>query len=182
MRFQPTEIADVVLIEPDVYGDERGYFLQTYHYRDFLASGIAAQFVQDNYSGSRQGTLRGLHYQIQQPQGKLVRVVIGEIFDVAVDLRRSSSTFGKHVATVLTAENKQQLWIPEGFAHGFYVMSEWAEFSYKTSNYYTPQWERTLLWSDPVLGIKWPFLADLPLILAPKDTLGKTLDQAEVYD
>lgn len=182
MRFQPTEIPDVLLIEPDVYGDDRGYFLQTYHYRDYLKSGIAARFVQDNYSGSRQGTLRGLHYQIRQPQGKLVRVVIGEIFDVAVDLRRGSSTFGKHVATVLTAENKQQLWIPEGFAHGFYVQSEWAEFSYKTSNYYAPQWERTLLWSDPELGIKWPILDDLPLILAPKDTLGKKLDQAELYD
>lgn len=182
MRFSPTEIPDVVLIEADIYGDERGYFLQAYHFQEFSNAGIDARFVQDNYSGSRQGTLRGLHYQIRQPQGKLVRVVAGEIFDVAVDLRRSSTTFGRHVATTLSAENRQQLWIPAGFAHGFYVLSEWAEFSYKTSDYYAPQWERTLLWNDPQLAIDWPILKDRPLILAQKDIQGKTLEQAEVYD
>lgn len=182
MRFLPTKIPEVVLIEPDIFGDERGYFMQAYHFQNFHNAGIQVHFVQDNYSGSRQGTLRGLHYQVKQPQGKLVRVIVGEIFDVAVDLRRDSATFGRHVATVLSAENKQQLWIPEGFAHGFYVTSEWAEFSYKTSDYYAPQWERTILWSDPQLGIDWPLIPDLPLILAPKDAQGKTLAQAEVFE
>lgn len=181
MRFLPTEIPDIVLIEPDIYGDERGFFMQTYHLKEYAQAGISAEFVQDNYSGSRQGTLRGLHYQIQQAQGKLVRVTAGEIFDVAVDLRRSSSTFGKHVATMLSAENKNQLWIPPGFAHGFYVLSEWAEFSYKASHYYAPQWERTLLWNDPVLAIDWPLLPGR-LILAPKDANGMALDLAEIYD
>jgi dTDP-4-dehydrorhamnose 3,5-epimerase len=182
MHFTSTAIPDIILIEPDVYEDERGFFMETYHQKHFIEAGVQANFKQVNHSGSKKGTLRGLHYQICQPQAKLVRVVLGEIFDVAVDLRRSSASFGKWIGMTLTAENKHQLWVPEGFAHGFYVLSEWAEIIYKASNFYAPECERTLLWNDPTVGIEWPLLEDCPLILAPKDKLGKKLDQIDLFD
>lgn len=182
MKFTPTAISDVILIEPDVFGDERGFFIETYHAERFATAGIPALFVQDNHSRSRAGILRGLHYQIHQPQGKLVRVVSGEIFDVAVDLRSISPTFGKWVGHFLSAENKLQLWIPPGFAHGFYVLSGWADVVYKVTDFYARQWERTLLWNDPDLGITWPLPnGELP-ILSAKDSEGKRLTEAEVFD
>jgi dTDP-4-dehydrorhamnose 3,5-epimerase len=180
MRVTPTAIADVLLIEPKVFGDERGFFFESYNERAFAeATGIAAKFVQDNHSRSVKNTLRGLHYQTRQPQGKLVRAVAGEIFDVVVDLRRSSPTFGKWEGHRLSAENKSMLWIPAGFAHGFAVLSDYADFLYKTTDYWAPQHERTLLWNDPDLAIAWP-LAGEP-ILAPKDKAGKRLSEAEVF-
>jgi len=182
MQFLPTKIPEVILIEPKVFGDERGFFTETYRADRFYDAGIRVHFVQDNHSGSRQGTLRGLHYQIQQPQAKLVRVAAGEIFDVAVDLRRSSPTFGRWVGTTLTAENRRQLFIPAGFAHGVYVLSEWAELLYKAGDYYAPQWERTLLWDDPAVGIQWPNVAGQPPLLSTKDRQGLPLDQAETYE
>ncbi|MFN7037858.1 MAG: dTDP-4-dehydrorhamnose 3,5-epimerase [Bellilinea sp.] len=181
MKFTPCCIPDVVLIEPRLFGDQRGFFMETYQQKVFAEHGIAAQFVQDNHSGSRRATLRGLHYQIRQPQGKLVRVIAGEIFDVAVDLRRSSPTFGQWVGEILSAENKRQLWVPPGFAHGFYVLSEWAEVVYKASDFYAPQWERTLLWNDPAVGIEWPLLDGLELLISEKDRAGLPLAQAETY-
>jgi len=182
MKFTPTAIGDVILIEPEVYSDERGFFIETYHAQHFATAGIPANFVQDNHSGSREGILRGLHYQIRQPQGKLVRVVSGEVFDVAVDLRRVSSTFGKWVGHYLSADNKLQLWIPPGFAHGFYVVSGWADVVYKATDFYARKWERTLLSNDPDLGIAWPLLGGKLPILSPKDTKGKRLVDAETYD
>jgi dTDP-4-dehydrorhamnose 3,5-epimerase len=182
MKIYPTAIAEVMLIEPQVFGDQRGFFMETYQHRKFAEEGIAAEFVQDNHSGSRQGILRGLHYQIRQPQGKLVRIVVGEVYDVAVDLRRSSSTFGEQVAARLSSENKLQMWIPPGFAHGFYVLSEWAEVVYKATDYYAPQWERSLLWNDPALHIDWPLVGNHPPILSAKDVQGKPLSQAETFD
>ena len=180
MEFQKLEIPDVVLVKPKVFGDARGYFFEIWEARKFAAAGIDANFVQDNYSHSVQHTLRGLHYQIRQPQGKLVRVTRGEVFDVAVDLRRSSPSFGRSVSAVLSADNKQQLWIPPGFAHGFYVLSETAEFFYKCTDFYAPEHERTLRWDDPVLGIPWPLGGDPP-ILSPKDQQGKHLADADCY-
>lgn len=177
----PCRIPDVVLIEPRLFGDQRGFFMETYQQKVFAEHGITAQFVQDNHSGSRRGTLRGLHYQIQQAQGKLVRVVAGEIFDVAVDLRRSSPTFGQWVGEILSAENKRQLWIPPGFAHGFYVLSDWAEVVYKASDFYAPQWDRTLLWNDPQVGIDWPLMDGADLLISDKDRAGLPLAQAETY-
>ncbi len=177
----PCRIPDVVLIEPRLFGDQRGFFMETYQQKIFAEHGITAQFVQDNHSGSRRGTLRGLHYQIQQAQGKLVRAVAGEIFDVAVDLRRSSPTFGQWVGEILSAENKRQLWIPPGFAHGFYVLSDWAEVVYKASDFYAPQWDRTLLWNDPQVGIDWPLMDGADLLISDKDRAGLTLAQAETY-
>jgi len=182
MNFLQTSIPDVLLIEPKVYGDERGFFMETFHARRVAEAGIPENFVQDNHSGSRQGILRGLHYQIHQPQGKLVRVVVGQIYDVVVDLRRSSPTFGRWDGEYLSAENRRQLWIPARFAHGFYVLSDWAEVVYKTTDYYAPQWERTLLWDDPVLGIAWPLIDGQPPQLSAKDAQGKPLQEAEVYD
>ena len=182
MIFTPTSLNGVILIEPKVFGDQRGFFMETYQAQNFEKAGIPTTFVQDNHSGSRQGTLRGLHYQIQQPQGKLVRFIVGEAFDVAVDIRRHSPTFGKWEGVILSAENKRQLWIPSGFAHGFYVLSEWAELVYKTSDYYAPQWERTLLWNDPQVGIRWPLQEGVELLISPKDIQGKTLQEAEVYE
>lgn len=181
MKFLPTVIPDVILIEPKVFGDDRGFFMETFQAKNFAAAGITSHFVQDNHSGSRQGILRGLHYQIQQTQGKLVRAVVGEIFDVAVDIRRSSPTFGKYVGTMLSAQNKHQLWIPEGFAHGFYVVSEWAEIIYKTTDYYAPVHERTLLWNDPTLGIHWPIAPGEEPVLSEKDTKGLLLGQADLF-
>ena len=153
----PTTIPEVLRIEPTVFGDARGFFFESFNARDFrAATGLDVSFVQDNHSGSSGGVLRGLHYQIQQPQGKLVRVVQGEVFDVAVDLRRSSPTFGQWVGETLSAENRRQLWIPPGFAHGFLVLSTWCEFLYKTSAPYEPKLERVVRWNDPTIGIKWP--------------------------
>ena len=180
MEFQRLEIPDVVLVKPKVFGDARGYFFEIWEARKFAAAGIEANFVQDNYSHSVHRSLRGLHYQIRQAQGKLVRVTRGEVFDVAVDLRRSSPSFGRSVNAVLSADNKQQLWIPPGFAHGFYVLSETAEFFYKCTDYYAPEHERTLRWDDPALGIPWP-LGDEPPILSPKDQQGRHLADADCY-
>ena len=182
MNFKPTSIPDVILIEPQVFGDHRGFFVETYQSRRFAEAGIPAAFVQDNHSGSRQGTLRGLHYQIKHTQGKLLKVVAGELFDVAVDLRRTSPTFGQWVGVILSAENKQQLWVPPGFAHGFYVLSEWAELTYKVTDFYAPEWERTLMWNDPAVGIEWPLLSDVELLLSEKDTQGKLLSKAEIFN
>jgi dTDP-4-dehydrorhamnose 3,5-epimerase len=182
MQFIPLNIPDILLIQPQVFGDERGFFMETYQAERFAAAGIPAHFVQDNHSRSRQGTLRGLHYQIQQAQGKLIRAIVGEIYDVAVDIRRASPTFGQWVGQALSAENKQQLWIPAGFAHGFYVVSQFAEVTYKTTDFYAPQWERTILWDDPALGIAWPIPAGQAPLLSPKDVQGKLLRDAEVYD
>ena len=180
MQAIQTEIPDVFIIEPKVFGDERGFFFESFNARRFAElTGANPEFVQDNHSRSVKGVLRGLHYQIRQPQGKLVRVVAGEVWDVAVDLRRSSPTFGKWVGVTLSAENKRQLWIPEGFAHGFVVLSETAEFLYKTTDYYAPEHERSLLWNDPELGIEWPF--DEPPQLSAKDIAGKPLSQAELF-
>jgi len=182
MRFLPTKIPDVFLIEPKVYSDARGFFLETYQTQRFAAAGITAEFVQDNHSGSIQGSLRGLHYQIKQPQGKLVRVIVGEVFDVAVDIRRSSATFGQWTGAYLSAENKRQIWIPSGFAHGFYVISEWAEVTYKVSDFYAPQWERTLLWNDPEIGIDWPLIDGQPPVISSKDAQGLPLSKVEFFD
>jgi dTDP-4-dehydrorhamnose 3,5-epimerase len=181
MKITRSAISDVLVIEPRVFADERGFFFESFNEHDFAqASGIAAKFVQDNHSRSVRNTLRGLHYQIQQPQGKLVRAVVGEIFDVVVDIRRSSPTFGKWVGHHLSAENKNMVWIPPGLAHGFVVLSASADFLYKTTDYWAPQHERTLLWNDPDLAIAWP-LAGEP-ILAAKDRSGKRLFEAEVFD
>lgn len=181
MKAIHTRIADVLILEPKVFGDSRGFFFESYNQRSFQdATGWAPAFVQDNHSGSAKNVLRGLHYQIHQPQGKLVRVAAGEVFDVAVDLRKSSPTFGQWVGANLSAENKLQMWIPPGFAHGFLVLSEFAEFLYKTTDFYAPEHERCLRWDDPEIGIEWP-LKDLP-ILSPKDQQGAGLKQAELFD
>ena len=156
MQAIPTEIPDVIELVPKVFGDERGFFLETWNERVYRAAGIATTFVQDNWSRSRRGILRGLHYQIRQPQGKLVRVTRGAVFDVAVDLRRSSPTFGRHVGRVLSEENKRALWIPPGFAHGFLVISDEADFAYKCTQFYAPEFDRTLAWNDATVGIVWP--------------------------
>jgi dTDP-4-dehydrorhamnose 3,5-epimerase len=182
MIFKPAEIPDIFLIEPRVFHDERGYFFESFQALDFKSAGIEADFVQDNHSGSQGGILRGLHYQICQPQGKLVRVVVGEIFDVAVDLRRSSATFLKWVGLPLSAENRYQMWIPPGFAHGFYVISDWAEVIYKTTDYYAPACERTLLWNDPQLAIAWPLRNGEPPVLSAKDMQATSCGQAELFD
>jgi dTDP-4-dehydrorhamnose 3,5-epimerase len=182
MEIKPTAIPDILLLTPQVFEDERGFFMETYQAQKFSAFGISSLFVQDNHSRSRQGSLRGLHYQLQQAQGKLVRVILGEIYDVAVDIRRASSTFGKWIGVNLSAENKQQLWIPPGFAHGFYVLSDWAEITYKATDYYAPQWERTILWNDPAISIDWPLISELPPVLSPKDIQGKMLSQADLFD
>lgn len=180
MKATPLAIPDVVLIEPKVFGDERGFFFESFNQAQFEgAIGKAVRFVQDNHSRSVKNVLRGLHYQIQQPQGKLVRVVQGEVFDVAVDLRRSSKTFGQWVGEILSAENKRHVWIPEGFAHGFVVLSESAEFLYKTTDYYAPTHERCIVWSDPDIGIDWPI--GLQRQLSPKDRAGLPLAKAEVF-
>lgn len=181
MQFIPTDIPDVVQIIPAVFEDTRGFFLETYRKDLFTREGIAVDFVQDNHSASQQGVLRGLHYQIQQPQGKLVRVTAGEVYDVAVDLRRSSAAFGRWVGVHLSAQKKNQLWIPPGFAHGFYVLSECAEIQYKATDYYAPHHERTLLWNDPSLKILWPILEGQTPILSPKDNSGKFLSETETY-
>ena len=182
MNIQKTAIPDVLIIEPKVFTDERGFFMETFQARKFAEHGLPQDFVQDNHSGSKRGTLRGLHYQIRQAQGKLVRVVAGEVFDVAVDLRKSSPTFGQWAGTRLSAESKMQLWIPEGFAHGFIVLSDWAEVIYKVTDFYASEWERTLLWNDPEIGIEWPLLDGMSPILSAKDAQGKPLRDAELFD
>ncbi|MEB3228141.1 MAG: dTDP-4-dehydrorhamnose 3,5-epimerase [Synechocystis sp.] len=180
MNVIPTAIADVFILEPKVFGDERGFFFESYNAQVFAEKvGSAPPFVQDNHSLSRRGVLRGLHYQIQQPQGKLVRVTRGEVLDVAVDLRRSSPSFGQWVSCVLSGDNKRQFWIPEGFAHGFVVLSEEAEFLYKTTNYYAPEHDRTILWNDPDLAIDWQLTTEP--ILSVKDQQGKHFKDADVF-
>lgn len=180
MKVIPLAIPDVVLIEPKVFGDERGFFFESFNQTRFEeAIGKPVRFVQDNHSRSVKNVLRGLHYQIQQPQGKLVRVVQGEVFDVAVDLRKSSKTFGQWVGGILSADNKRQLWVPEGFAHGFVVLSDTAEFLYKTTDYYAPAHERCILWNDATLSIQWP--AGIQPILSAKDAQGKAFTEAEVF-
>jgi dTDP-4-dehydrorhamnose 3,5-epimerase len=180
MQVIPTSIPDVLIIEPDVYGDARGFFYESYNQRKFeQIVGREVQFVQDNHSRSAQNVLRGLHYQVQQTQGKLVRVTAGEVFDVAVDIRCASPTFGQAVCANLSAQNKRMLWIPEGFAHGFLVLSEYAEFLYKATDYWAPEHERCIAWNDPDIGIDWPLPGE-PL-LSTKDALGKSLREAEVF-
>lgn len=181
MKVTSLVIPDVYLIEPRVFSDARGFFFESYHQRQFEAAiGRKATFVQNNHSHSLKHVLRGLHYQILRPQGKLVRVIAGEVFDVAVDLRGSSPTFGQWVGEMLSAENKKQLWIPEGFAHGFVVLSAFAEFLYQTTDYWAPEYERCILWNDPVLAIQWPI--DGEPILSAKDAQGNFFDEAEVYN
>jgi dTDP-4-dehydrorhamnose 3,5-epimerase len=181
MKVTPTAIADVLIIEPKVFGDGRGFFYESFNQKAFNeATGLDLNFVQDNHSRSAKGVLRGLHYQIQQPQGKLVRVVQGEVFDVAVDIRKSSPTFGKWVGVELSEDNHRQLWVPPGFAHGFLVTSESAEFLYKTTDYYAPEYERCIAWNDPAIGIDWPI--DQQPSLAAKDQIGKLLINAEAFE
>jgi dTDP-4-dehydrorhamnose 3,5-epimerase len=181
LKFIPTPLPDVLLVEPKIFQDERGFFLESYQKKNFSEAGIPFDFVQDNHSKSCQGVLRGLHYQIKQPQGKLVRVITGKIFDVAVDIRRHSPTFGKWFGTYLSEENKQMLWVPIGFAHGFYVTSPQAEVLYKATDYYAPQWERTIIWNDPAINIQWP-IQDEALSLSPKDEAGNLLSKAEIFE
>lgn len=176
MQFKKLSIPDVVLITPEVFGDERGFFMETFRQSEFEAHCGNYQFVQDNHSKSKQGILRGLHYQLEKPQGKLVRVTQGEVFDVAVDLRERSPTFGQWVGVYLSAENKQMLWVPPGFAHGFYVTSEEAEFQYKCTDYYNPGDEYSLLWCDETLGIEWPLVGQQKPQLSGKDTSPKALN------
>jgi dTDP-4-dehydrorhamnose 3,5-epimerase len=179
LQATSTTIADVLLLKPRVFTDERGFFFESYNQKVLASLGIRYQFVQDNHSRSAKNVLRGLHYQIRQPQGKLVRVVVGEVFDVAVDLRRDSPTFGKWTGVILSAENKEMLWVPPGLAHGFLVLSDWAEFIYKTTDFYAQEFERTLRWDDPDIAIAWP-LAGAPQLSA-KDSRGVRFRDAEVY-
>jgi dTDP-4-dehydrorhamnose 3,5-epimerase len=181
MKLVDTLIPDVKIVEPRVFGDERGFFQETWNEATFSALGLDLRFVQDNHSRSRQGILRGLHYQTRKPQGKLVRVTHGVVLDVAVDLRRSSATFGKHVAVELSGENKRMLWVPPGFAHGFYVLSESADFLYKCTELYAPQFEKTLIWNDPALGIDWRLINGVPPTLAAKDEAGLALALCETF-
>lgn len=182
MEFVPTELPEVVLIKPRVFGDERGFFMETWHARRFADAGIPASFVQDNHSRSAKHILRGLHYQIRQPQGKLVRVVAGAVFDVVVDMRRSSPTFGRWAGVELSATNHQMLWIPPGFAHGFLVLSDAVDFVYKCTEFWAPEHERSLLWNDADVGIEWPLPAGVPPILSAKDAAGSYFKNAECFE
>jgi len=182
MKFVPTEIQGVVIIDPVVYCDERGYFCETFQAKNFSEAGIPTHFVQDNQSRSHKGVIRGLHYQIRQAQGKLIRVTAGEIYDVAVDLRKSSPTCGKWNGHILSAENKRQIWVSPGFAHGFYVLSEWAEVLYKATDFYAPVWERTLAWNDPQVNIAWPLANGQLPIISQKDSQGCSFKEAELYE
>ena len=181
MKYIKTSIPDVVIIEPNVFGDERGFFMETFRVDEFSSECCERTFVQDNHSKSSHGILRGLHYQLENTQGKLVRVTSGEVYDVAVDMRKSSPTFGQHVGVVLSAENKKQLWVPEGFAHGFYVMSDSAEFVYKCTDYYAPEHEVSLRWNDPKLGIDWPLKGGVQPSLSEKDKSGVLFTDAPVF-
>src|SRR5664280_2113356 len=180
MKVQATQIAGVLIVEPTVFGDDRGFFLESYNECEMRNVGIDAHFVQDDHSRSQRNVLRELHYQINQPQGKLVRVVDGTVFDVAVDIRRGSSTFGKWVGVELSAENKRMFWMPAGMAHGFVVLSDSADFVYKATDYYAPEFERTILWNDRDLGIQWPLMGEP--ILSSKDVAGKSFREAEVFE
>jgi dTDP-4-dehydrorhamnose 3,5-epimerase len=182
MNFTATAIPDVMLVTPEAHADGRGFFMETYRADAFAQAGIHVTFVQDNHSRSAQGVLRGLHYQIRSPQGKLVRVVSGEVFDVAVDLRSSSPTFGRWVGEHLSDDNIRMLWIPPGFAHGFYVLSDRAEVIYKVTDYYAPEWDRTLIWDDPRLAIQWPLVDGKPPTLSSKDARGLRLEKLETFD
>lgn len=181
MNIIDTAIPDVKILEPKVFGDERGFFLETFREDWFRVHVADVTFVQDNHSKSGQGILRGLHYQTQQTQGKLVRVIAGEVYDVAVDVRKDSPTFGKHVGVLLNDDNKRQLWVPEGFAHGFYVTTESAEFVYKCTNYYAPEFEQSVLWNDPSLSIQWPLVDSMQPLLSPKDEAGVMLADAPTF-
>jgi dTDP-4-dehydrorhamnose 3,5-epimerase len=181
MVFRRASIRDVIIIEPRVWEDERGFFLESFRRDTFKAHGISAEFVQDNFSRSRRGVLRGLHYQIKRPQGKLIRITAGKIFDVAVDLRHESPTFGRWVGLEVSADNKFMVWVPPGFAHGFYVVSDYADIIYKATDYHAPEWERTLIWNDKELGIGWPIATGRAPILSEKDAAGKPLRETEVY-
>lgn len=180
MEAIATAIPDVLLIQPKVFGDSRGFFFESWSERHFTRLGIDARFVQDNHSRSGHGVVRGLHYQIRQPQGKLIRVCAGEIFDVVVDIRRSSPTFGKNVSVRLNGEDHRMLWVPPGFAHGFCVLSDYADVLYKSSDFYAPEHERSILWNDPAIGIDWPLTGEP--ILSAKDRIGKPLREAELFD
>ena len=180
MKVQVTQIAGVLIVEPDVFGDDRGFFLESYNERAMREIGIDAHFVQDNHSRSQHNVLRGLHYQISQPQGKLVRVVRGSVFDVAVDIRRNSPTIRKWVGVELSAENKRMFWLPPGMAHGFVVLSDSADFLYKATDYYAPEFERTILWNDPDLGIEWPLVGEP--VLSSKDAAGLPFREADVFE
>jgi dTDP-4-dehydrorhamnose 3,5-epimerase len=180
MKANPTAIPDVLVLEPTVYGDERGYFYESFNAREFEAlTGLTPQFVQDNHSRSTKNVVRGLHYQIRQPQGKLVRVSIGEVFDVATDIRRGSPTFGRSVGHVLSSDNRKQMWIPPGFAHGFLVLSDYAEMLYKATDYWAPEHERCIVWNDPDLDVQWPI--DGAPIISAKDAAGQPFTKAETY-
>lgn len=181
MRVRKTNIPDVMVIEPKLFEDSRGFFLESYNQERYMAAGIHLPFIQDNHSGSKKGVLRGLHYQIRHPQGKLVSVIKGEVYDVAVDLRQTSPHFGQYVAEVLSEENRKQLWIPPGFAHGFYVISEWAEFIYKITDIYAPEWERVILWNDPFLNIKWPINSETEILISEKDALGESFEASDKF-
>lgn len=182
MKFIDTAIPDVKIIEPKVFGDERGFFMETFRENVFKDEAADVNFVQENHSASKQGILRGLHYQLKQPQGKLVRVLSGCVYDVAVDLRKQSPTFGQWVGQELSAENKLQMWVPAGFAHGFYVMSDYAEFFYKCTDYYSPESERSLLWNDPTLCINWPLVEGLAPSLSAKDAEAALWQNADKFD
>jgi dTDP-4-dehydrorhamnose 3,5-epimerase len=181
MKFIPTDIPDVMVVEPKVFGDERGFFMETWRRSEFAEAGIEAEFVQDNHSRSVKGVLRGLHYQIKQAQGKLVRSIRGDIFDVVVDLRKSSPYFGRWVGVELTEDNKKQLWVPPGFAHGYLVTSDSADVLYRVTEYWAPEYERTLAWDDPEVGVQWPLDPGAAPVLSDKDKIGKSLKEAEVY-
>jgi dTDP-4-dehydrorhamnose 3,5-epimerase len=181
MEFEPTAIPDVVLIRPKVFGDPRGYFFESWEERKFAAAGLDVKFVQDNHSRSACNILRGLHYQIQQPQGKLVRVVTGAVYDVAVDIRRSSPTFGRWVGVTLTEENHHMLWVPPGLAHGFLVLSESADFLYRCTDFWAPPHERAIAWNDPDLNIDWPLPSGVQPILSAKDAAAKSFRDAEYF-
>ena len=182
MNFDKLTLNGLVVVKPKIFSDVRGFFFESYHLKSYLEFGIDLMIAQQNHSGSKKNILRGLHYQIKNSQGKLVRVLKGEVFDVAVDLRKSSSTFGKWESVILSDENKHLLWIPPGYAHGFYVMSDWAEIEYSTTDFYYPEHERTIIWNDPDINIKWPIpVSDKP-ILSDKDSQGKLFKDAEFYE
>lgn len=181
MKATPTKIPDVLVIEPKLITDSRGFFMEAYNLEQYKQAGIDLNFIQDNHSGSKKGVLRGLHYQIKFPQGKLVSVIKGEVYDVAVDIRQNSPYFGQYVGEILSEDNRKQLWVPPGFAHGFYVLSDWAEFIYKITDVYAPEWERTISWNDPTLNINWPINEEVDLIISEKDLHGTSFPDAEIY-
>lgn len=182
MNVIETDLPGVLIVEPKVFGDDRGFFMESWNARAFEAAGIAGPWVQDNHSRSARGVLRGLHYQVRQTQGKLVRATAGAVFDVVVDLRRSSPAFGKWMGLELSAENKRMLWVPPGFAHGFLTLTDTADFQYKCTDYYAPEWEQALLWNDPAIGVEWPLEAGQQPSLSAKDAAGLTLDKAETFE